>query len=126
MTNPHDLVANVARSVEAGLDRQVALRALTVTPAEIFGVADRGRVDPDDDGRDDRWGGGWDENQPPPPGIPDPYAGWDDPRHSPQAPAPSSGAPSGSLYRSPDLRARDRAADTGPIPIRPRRDRDED
>jgi imidazolonepropionase-like amidohydrolase len=41
MTNPHDLVANVARSVEAGLDRQVALRALTVTPAEIFGVADR-------------------------------------------------------------------------------------
>jgi hypothetical protein len=97
--------------------------------AEIFGVADHGRVEPDDDGRDDRWDDGWDD-QPPPGGIPDPYAGWDDPRHSPQPPTASttnaSGARAGSLYRSPDLRARDRAADTGPIPIRPRRDRDED
>jgi hypothetical protein len=97
--------------------------------AEIFGVADHGRVEPDDDGRDDRWDDGWDD-QPPPAGIPDPYAGWDDPRHSPQPPTASttnaSGARSGSLYRSPDLRARARAADTGPIPIRPRRDRDED
>jgi hypothetical protein len=98
--------------------------------AEIFGVADHGRVLPDDDGHDDRWDGGWDDNQPPPPGIPDPYAGWDDPRHSPQAPSATPGAASGgqasSLYRSPDLRARDRAADTGPIPIRPRRDWNDD
>jgi imidazolonepropionase-like amidohydrolase len=41
MTSPRDFVHNVARSVEAGLDRQAALRALTLTAAEIFGVADR-------------------------------------------------------------------------------------
>jgi imidazolonepropionase-like amidohydrolase len=41
MTNPRDFIHNAARSVEAGLDRQAALRALTLTPAEIFGVADR-------------------------------------------------------------------------------------
>lgn len=94
--------------------------------AEIFGVADRGRVDPDDDGHDDRWDGGWDDTQPPSPGIPDPYDGWDDPRHSPRTPSSTSGAGTGSLYRSPDLRARDRTADTGPIPIRPRRDLGDD
>lgn len=32
----------------------------------------------------------------------------------------------GTLYRSPDLRARDRSAETGPIPLRTRRERDDD
>jgi hypothetical protein len=32
----------------------------------------------------------------------------------------------GTLYRSPDLRARDRSAETGPIPLRTRRQRDDD
>jgi imidazolonepropionase-like amidohydrolase len=41
MTSPRDFVHNVARSIEAGLERQAALRALTLAPAEIFGVADR-------------------------------------------------------------------------------------
>ncbi len=94
--------------------------------AEIFGVADHARSPLDEDGRDERWDGGWDDPQPPPRGIPDPYAGWDDPRHSPRPPSATSGAPSSSLYRSPDLQARDRTADTGPIPIRPRRDWDDD
>ena len=31
-----------------------------------------------------------------------------------------------TLYRSPDLRARDRSAETGPIPVRFRRDREDD
>ncbi|SDP64258.1 PH domain-containing protein [Pedococcus dokdonensis] len=94
--------------------------------AEIFGTAvhDQDLFDApfDDygDGRDDRWGDG-----PPPPqaGLPDPYDGWDSPRHSPAGPTapPRPGSSSqGSLYRSPDLRARDRSADTGPIPIRQR------
>jgi hypothetical protein len=98
--------------------------------SEIFGVGDRpdpfedpfdrpfdGPFDGPLDGPDD----GWDEPQRggrPRGGIPEPYAGWDDPRHTPAAPK-SPGQ--GSLYRSPDLRARDRSADTGPIPVRPRR-----
>jgi hypothetical protein len=41
MASPRDFMNNVIRAVEAGLDRQTALRALTLTPAEIFGVADR-------------------------------------------------------------------------------------
>ena len=76
--------------------------------AEIFGVPDHERVRPPE---------GWDEDDQGD-GLPDPYAGWNDPRHT--------GTQSGSLYRSHDLRARDRSADTGPIPIRPRRDRYDD
>ena len=41
MSNPGDLIRNVAKTVEAGLDRTAALRSLTLTPAEIFGVADK-------------------------------------------------------------------------------------
>src|SRR6476469_7271810 len=74
--------------------------------AEIFGVPDRS-----DHGIHDE---PWREDLPPLPPLPDPYAGWDDPRHQ------GTGSP--SLYRSPDLQARDRSADTGPIPLRPRRD----
>jgi hypothetical protein len=77
--------------------------------AEIFGVPDREHVPTPQ---------GWDDVPPGPPGIPDPYAGWDDPRHSP----PNAG----TLYRSPDLRARHRSADTGPIPVHPPRDRGDD
>jgi hypothetical protein len=118
--------------------------------AEIFGVGDRttlfedpfdgfddGFGDGYDDGDDDGWGGP--PPTPRPGGLPDPYDGWNDPRHSPAAPtSPAGRTPGGrgsrgstgprrtedSLYRSPDLRARDRSADTGPIPIRHRRPRD--
>ncbi len=41
MTNPRDFIRNAARAVEAGLDKTTALRALTLTPAEIFGIADK-------------------------------------------------------------------------------------
>lgn len=52
--------------------------------------------------------------------LPDPYAEWDD---SISAPSPAgSAADADTLYRSPDLRARDRSADTGPLPMRSRRD----
>ena len=103
--------------------------------SEIFGVGDGAELFDDPfEGPFDGPGDPWDD--PPPSGghsggghdgrLPDPYAGWDDPRHSPAA--PTSQAPRGqrSLYRSPDLRARDRSADTGPIPIRPRRRVDQD
>jgi imidazolonepropionase-like amidohydrolase len=41
MTNMSDFLSNAAKAVEQGLPRDEALRALTVRPAEIFGVADR-------------------------------------------------------------------------------------
>jgi imidazolonepropionase-like amidohydrolase len=41
MTNPRDFMRNISRSIEHGLDKDIALRALTLTPAEIFGVSDR-------------------------------------------------------------------------------------
>ena len=41
MSNPKDFIRNVARAVEAGLDADQAVRALTLSPAEIFGIADR-------------------------------------------------------------------------------------
>ncbi len=41
MANPRDFINNVGRAIEAGLDKDTALRALTLTPAEILGVADR-------------------------------------------------------------------------------------
>ena len=87
--------------------------------SEIFGVGDHGDLF-DAPFRDD---GGWDDPPASGPGgdLPDPYAGWDDPRHTPAAPRRPG---PGSLYRSPDLRARDRSADTGPIPIRQRHPRD--
>ena len=43
---PRDLLRAVKKAVDAGLDSDAALRALTLTPAEIFGVADRlGSID---------------------------------------------------------------------------------
>lgn len=41
LSSPSDIWANARKAVAAGLSRDAALRALTLTPAEIFGVADR-------------------------------------------------------------------------------------
>jgi imidazolonepropionase-like amidohydrolase len=42
-----EFLANLRRAVETGLSRDQALRALTLTPAELFGVADRvGTIEP--------------------------------------------------------------------------------
>lgn len=41
MTNMADFLQNAAKAVEQGLPREEAVRALTLRPAEIFGVADR-------------------------------------------------------------------------------------
>ena len=41
MTNMTDFLANAAKAVENGLPRDEALRAMTLRPAEILGVADR-------------------------------------------------------------------------------------
>lgn len=41
VTNPKDLLMAVKKSIDAGLAPDAALRALTLSPAEIFGVADR-------------------------------------------------------------------------------------
>lgn len=38
---PKDILKAVKKSIDAGLAPEVALRSLTLTPAEIFGVADR-------------------------------------------------------------------------------------
>ncbi|HEX8872264.1 MAG TPA: amidohydrolase family protein, partial [Candidatus Acidoferrum sp.] len=40
-TTPGDLVKAVKKSIDAGLAPEAALRALTLSPAEIFGVSDR-------------------------------------------------------------------------------------
>ena len=40
MTAPKDLLPAVKKSIDAGLSPEAALRALTLSPAEIFGVAD--------------------------------------------------------------------------------------
>src|SRR5467141_4653101 len=41
ITTPKDIVKAAKKSIEAGLAPDAALRALTLSPAEIFGVADR-------------------------------------------------------------------------------------
>jgi imidazolonepropionase-like amidohydrolase len=41
MANPRDFITNIGRAIEAGLDKDVALRALTVAPAEFLGISDR-------------------------------------------------------------------------------------
>jgi hypothetical protein len=41
MTNISDFLANARRAIENGLTREDALRALTIWPAEIFGVANQ-------------------------------------------------------------------------------------
>ena len=47
LSNWSDFLANVGRTAEGGLTADQALRALTVTPAEILGVSDRlGTIEP--------------------------------------------------------------------------------
>lgn len=41
LANMSDFLANAAKAVEQGLARDEAIRAMTIRPAEIFGVADR-------------------------------------------------------------------------------------
>jgi len=41
ITAPKDMFKAVKKSIDAGLTEDAAIRALTLTPAEIFGVADR-------------------------------------------------------------------------------------
>jgi imidazolonepropionase-like amidohydrolase len=38
---PRDLLRAVKKAMEAGLTREQAIRAMTLTPAEIYGIADR-------------------------------------------------------------------------------------
>lgn len=41
MTNINDFLTNTAKAIDNGLAREEALRALTIRPAEMFGVSDR-------------------------------------------------------------------------------------
>ena len=41
VTSPADILKSVKKSIDAGLPADAAIRALTLSPAEIFGVADR-------------------------------------------------------------------------------------
>src|SRR5262249_51225245 len=41
LARPHDLIVNASRAIEAGLPKDVALKALTIYPAEIFGVSEQ-------------------------------------------------------------------------------------
>jgi imidazolonepropionase-like amidohydrolase len=41
LVRPADYIANAARAVEAGLPKQEALKALTIYPAEIFGLSEQ-------------------------------------------------------------------------------------
>jgi imidazolonepropionase-like amidohydrolase len=41
ISSPKDIIKAAKRSIDAGLSPEAALRALTLSPAEIFGVADR-------------------------------------------------------------------------------------
>lgn len=47
ITSPQDILKNARKAVEAGLPEEAAVRAFTLSAAEIFGVADRlGSLDP--------------------------------------------------------------------------------
>jgi hypothetical protein len=41
LSGPKDMLKNVKKAIDAGLAPEAALRALSLTPAEIYGVADR-------------------------------------------------------------------------------------
>jgi imidazolonepropionase-like amidohydrolase len=41
LTRPADFIANAARAIEAGLPKDEALKAMTLYPAQIFGVAEQ-------------------------------------------------------------------------------------
>ncbi|HEX7089960.1 MAG TPA: amidohydrolase family protein [Longimicrobiales bacterium] len=47
LSDPDDARSRIKRAIDAGLSREAALRALTIAPAQIFGVADRlGSIEP--------------------------------------------------------------------------------
>ena len=41
LMRPADYIVNAARAIEAGLPKEAALRAMTIAPAEIFGVSEQ-------------------------------------------------------------------------------------
>jgi imidazolonepropionase-like amidohydrolase len=41
LTRPTDYIANAARAIEAGLPKEEALKAMTIYPAQIFGVSEQ-------------------------------------------------------------------------------------
>src|SRR5581483_2555058 len=41
LARPQDFIANAARAIEAGLPKEEALKALTIYPAQIFGVSEQ-------------------------------------------------------------------------------------
>jgi len=41
LTRPSDYLANAARAIEAGLPKEEALKAMTIYPAQIFGVGEQ-------------------------------------------------------------------------------------
>jgi imidazolonepropionase-like amidohydrolase len=41
LVRPQDYIANAARAIEAGLPKEEALKAMTIYPAEIFGVSEQ-------------------------------------------------------------------------------------
>lgn len=110
--------------------------------AEIFGVVDHEQVfdfEGDADAPDGETRGPHDHRGQHHAERPDPYPGWDEPRHSGESVRQSKDALDtdhstairirpprqggrDSLYRSPDLRRDDREADTGPIPVYPPKD----
>ncbi|WP_270889834.1 PH domain-containing protein [Pedococcus sp. 5OH_020] len=87
--------------------------------AEIFGVPDRALLVAEEDGWPASVGHGREGSIPSQPSPPDLYAGWNEEDRGPNRAA-------GSLYRSSDLQARDRSADTGPMPLYPPRDEYDD
>ncbi len=47
LAGPKEMLKNVKKAIDAGLAQEAALRALTLSPAEIYGVADRlGSIEP--------------------------------------------------------------------------------
>ncbi len=89
LEQPRDLQRAVKKAIDAGLSREDALRALTLSPAEIYGVADR--VGVDRKGQDRQPGG--DARRP----VRRPHQGGDDFRGRPQVHA---GGGDGSLRRA--------------------------
>lgn len=96
--------------------------------AEMFGVEDHGRLLPgggmaDVDVDDDEVAGSFDHHGRSGAGPGSPSAVEEYGEHSRAIPVRTTDTDGESIYRSEDLRRRNRAADTGPIPVtRPRRD----
>ncbi len=47
LARPHDYIVNAARAVEAGLPKEEAIKAMTIYPAQIFGLSEQlGSIEP--------------------------------------------------------------------------------